>query len=64
MRRGRLGRRSFGGYSGRSSPKSTTTSLGSIILPSCYVFLLLLNSRFHVYEDESNFYMLASSFSV
>ena len=51
MPRGRLGQRSFGGYSG--SPKFTTGYLWSVILPSCYVFLLLLNSRFSVYEDES-----------
>ena len=62
MQRGRLGPRSFGGYSG--SPKYTTGYLWSVILPSCYVFLLLLNSRFSVYVDESNFYMLARSFSV
>lgn len=58
MRRGRLGQRSFGGYSG--SPKSRTSGL--LLLPSCYVFLLLLNSRFDVYEDESSFYMLARFF--
>lgn len=58
MRRGRLGQRSFGGYSG--SPKSWT--VGLLVLPSCYVFLLLLNSRFDVYDDESNFYMLPRLF--